>query len=225
MTVAGADDAGPVRRPRPWYRRTWKRVLLSLVLAAALGAGAGQAYLAAGDQTERSDVGSALTSIAAGVTKYAASQRGTPIDLEGPALEGDDLSLAELRGKPVVLNVWGSWCAPCREEAPVLAEASRRYAGEVAFLGINIRDNRSKALAFEKRFGITYPSFADFDGSTVLSLNDYVPVNVVPVTLVLDAEGRVAARVLGVLRKATLSALLDTVLRETSPPRTAEAPR
>lgn len=215
MTPARGEDVGRARVQRPWYRRTWKHVALLLVLAAGLGAGSAQVYLVVADMDGKAaGDNSALSSTGSGVTEFPAAERGEPISLGGRTLEDDDLSLDELRGKVVVLNVWGSWCAPCREEAPVLAAAARGYAGEVAFVGINVRDNRSAALAFEKRFAIPYPSIADFDGQTLLSVNDYVPVNAVPVTLVLDAEGRVAARVLGVLREATLSALLDTVLAE-----------
>ena len=90
--------------------------------------------------------------------------------------------------------------------APILAQASRDYAAQgVSFVGINVRDNEAAAEAFEDRYRIPYPSIADFDGRTLLELNEYVPASAVPVTLVLDRQGRVAARVLGELRKATLT--------------------
>ena len=96
---------------------------------------------------------------------------------------------------------------------------SQAAAGKgVFFLGINVRDNQAAAKAFEDRHGISYPSIADLDGRTLLPLNDYVPANAVPVTVVLDTEGRVAARVIGVLEKSTLTALLDQVLSEGGSP-------
>ena len=205
---------------RPWYRRTWRRVVLSLVLAAAIGVAAGKAYLAGVDASGRTGSGelsSEVSEVGRAVTEYSPAERGEPVDISGTTLGGDALALDDLRGDVVVINVWGSWCAPCRAEAPILGQASRAYADEgVSFVGINVRDNEAAALAFERRYDIPYPSIADYDGRTLLSVNDYVPMSAVPVTLVLDREGRVAARALGELRKATLTALLDSAITEAS---------
>lgn len=207
---------------RPWYRRTWKRVALTLVLAAAVGVGAGKAYVAGtSDEATASNGGVTqrdLSGTGHAVTEYSAADRGAPVEITGDTLTGDPFAVEELRGDVVVLNVWGSWCAPCRAEAPILAEAAKNFASQgVCFAGINVRDNEAAALAFEKRYRIPYPSIADFDGRTLLAVNEYVPASAVPVTLVLDRQGRVAARVIGELRQATLTALLDTVLAETDP--------
>ena len=151
------------------------------------------------------------------VTEYPVGDRGRPVELSGGTLTDDVLDLADLRGDVVVVNVWGSWCVPCRIEAPVLARVSQEYreAG-VSFVGVNVKDNRAAAVAFEEEYGIAYPSIEDTDGRAVLALSQYVPASAVPVTLVLDRDGRVAARVLGAVREATLRALLDSALAEPS---------
>lgn len=83
-------------------------------------------------------------------------------DFEAPLLEGaGTLALSDLQGRPVVLNFWASWCAPCRDEAPVLKAAFERYGDEVAFVGVNIRDGQSDALAFEEEYGAAYPDVRD----------------------------------------------------------------
>lgn len=162
------------------------------------------------------DAGSGV-SVSQPVTEYPVADRGEPVELSGGTLTGDDLDVADLRGDVVVVNVWGSWCGPCRIEAPVLAQVSEDYRGRgVSFVGVNVKDNRAAAIAFEEEYGITYPSIEDVDGRAVLALSQYVPASAVPVTLVLDREGRVAARVLGAVREATLTALLDSMLAEPS---------
>ena len=149
------------------------------------------------------------------ISEIAIADRGAPVELSGTTLTDSMLNIADLRGGVVVLNVWGSWCVPCREEAPMLARVSADYAGRgVQFVGVNIRDNRASALAFEERYAITYPSIEDRDSKAMLALSRYAPAQAVPVTLVLDREGRVASRVIGVAREATLRALLDSTLAE-----------
>lgn len=151
------------------------------------------------------------------VTEYPLTDRGQPVELSGGTLTDDELDLTDLRGEVAVINVWGSWCGPCRVEAPVLARVSKQYRERgVSFVGVNVKDNRAAAVAFEEEFGITYPSIEDTDGRAVLALSQYVPASTVPVTLVLDRDGRVAARVLGAVREATLTALLDSTLAEPS---------
>lgn len=157
------------------------------------------------------------TSVGQPVTEYPVAGRGAPVELSGGTLTDDELDLADLRGEVVVVNVWGSWCGPCRVEAPVLARVSQEYRERgVSFVGVNVKDNRAAAVVFEEEHGITYPSIEDTDGRAVLALSQYVPASAVPVTLVLDRDGRVAARVLGAVREATLTALLDSTLAEPS---------
>jgi len=166
---------------------------------------------------------SSTTSSGAGDTKFVggdsavtivpAAKRGRPVDLSGTTLAGQKLDIATLRGKPVVLNVWGSWCAPCRKEAPALQTAADTLkAGGVSMVGINIRDlDPAPALAFEKAFRITYPSLADPDGSLLLALRGAVSPSAIPTTLVLDADGRVAARINGPTTTTTLVDLVRDV--------------
>ena len=149
------------------------------------------------------------------VMQTAVADRGEPVQLSGTTLTGDTLDVVDLRGRVVVLNVWGSWCVPCRKEAPTLARVSSDYASRgVQFVGVNVKDNRAAAVAFEQRYGITYPSIEDRDSQAMLALSRYAPAQAVPVTLVLDREGRVASRVIGVVRETTLRALLDSAIAE-----------
>ena len=203
-------------RPKvPWNRRTRRRrIVVSLLLSALLGIGLGQLYLAAGSD-DATQTGTASKAFSTGATEFPVTERGRPVDVSGAALSGDPLALSDLRDRVVVVNVWGSWCPPCREEAPVLAKVSAEYAARgVSFVGINVRDNPATARAFEDNYGIDYPSIEDTDGRVVLALDQYIPASAVPVTLVLDREGRVAARVLGAVRETTLRTMLDTALVE-----------
>lgn len=146
------------------------------------------------------------------VSEYAPQQRGEPVDFDAAMFDGSTVSAAELRGKPAVLNFWYAGCAPCRAEAPDLVELAKEYDGDARFLGVNLRDQKATAEAFERTFHIPYGSASDLDGRVLLSLSEYVPPQAVPTTLVLDSEGRVAARVLGKADRSTLDALIkDTV--------------
>lgn len=216
------DESGPATRVAqddectnvPGYRRTRRRIVVSLLISALLGIGLGQLYLAAGSD-DATQTGAAPNALLTGATEFPVTERSRPVDVSGATLSGDPLALSDLRDRVVVVNVWGSWCPPCREEAPVLAKVSAEYAARgVSFVGINVRDNPAAARAFEENYGIDYPSIEDTDGRVVLALDQYIPASAVPVTLVLDREGRVAARVLGAVRETTLRRLLDTVLAE-----------
>lgn len=152
------------------------------------------------------------------VREIAPADRGEPVELAAETLEGKPISLADMRGDVVVVNVWWSNCGPCRKEAPMLTEVEKQTADlGVRFLGINIRDSSAaNGLAFQRRFDITFPSVYDPSGEAILAFQG-VPPNAVPTTLVLDREGRIAARVLGDLPSAgTLKALVTTVAEEGS---------
>lgn len=150
-------------------------------------------------------------------TEIPPSEREGPIDLGGMSTRGGAVALADLRGAVVVVNVWYASCAPCRAEAPDLAAISTEYAGQgVEFLGINTRDDAAQAQAFERTFAIGYPSVLDAaTGSALLALRGQANPQAVPTTLVLDREGRVAARVVGQAEGSVLRSLLDRVLEET----------
>jgi thiol-disulfide isomerase/thioredoxin len=141
-------------------------------------------------------------------------QRKEPIELVGTTLTDARLDLATLRGKPVVLNVWGSWCPPCRKEAPDLQAAATELADKAAFVGIATRDEKANALAYERQFKITYPSFLD-RGDLLLALRGAVASQSPPVTLVLDAQGRIAAKFVGPVTRRTLVGMVEDVRKET----------
>ncbi|MFW6092175.1 MAG: TlpA family protein disulfide reductase, partial [Actinomycetota bacterium] len=118
-------------------------------------------------------------------------------------------------GEIVVLNVWGSWCPPCRKEAPALQAVHEDLADEgVRFVGVNTRDDEVAALAFEEEFGITYPSVVDPDGRRMLAFRDTLPPNAIPTTLVIDRDGEMAARVLGEITESSLRGLLTDLIGE-----------
>lgn len=143
------------------------------------------------------------------VEQLAPAQRGEPITLAGATLDGRPWSAETARGDVVVLNVWGSWCQPCEAEAPVLEEVYQKYAGadDVQFMGINTGEAAETGAAGAAAWGMTYPSLTDKDRLLASSLDGLA--NATPTTLVLDRDGRVAARISGpVTSAATLDALV-----------------
>ena len=149
------------------------------------------------------------------VTEYAPESRGEPVDLTAGLYDGTRIDSADWLGQVTVLNVWYAACAPCRVEAPDLQALSTKYQDEgVQFYGVNIRDEAATAEAFERNFGITYPSIQDKDGQALLTLAEYVPPQSVPSTLVLDKQGRVAGRIIGLAEKSTLDALIEDAVAE-----------
>ena len=144
------------------------------------------------------------------VAIVAAEDRVEAPVLQGETLDGEALSTADLAGKPLIINVWGSWCAPCRAEAPELVAAHEELGSDVGFLGINTRDTQAAALAFERSFGVEYPSLFDPDGVLLLEFAQ-LPPKAIPSTVVLDEEGRVAARVLGEVTASTLRGIIEDV--------------
>lgn len=175
---------------------------LSLVLTGCGGSG-----LTSGDEGYVGSEGS--------VTIKAVADREPPeAEIAGTTVSGRRVSLADHAGKVVVMPVWGSWCGPCRAEAPMLAAAARDLKDDgVVFLGINSRDsNTAKVLAFEQRFDLPYDSIHDPDGITLLAFAGTLPPMAIPSLVFIDAEGRVAARVLGDLDASTLYGVLEDLL-------------
>ncbi|GAB2871922.1 TlpA family protein disulfide reductase [Nocardioides pacificus] len=160
------------------------------------------------------------------VVEVAPADRDDPVTMEGEDLEGEPVALEDYRGKPTVVVVWGSWCSPCRAEAPELAELATELDGEVGFLGVNIRDaSTAQAQKFVSRFDIPYRSVFSPDGTALLAFDGTLTPNTIPATVVLDAEGRVAASIIGKLPSAgTLKSLTDTVLAEGTAEEPAEKP-
>jgi thiol-disulfide isomerase/thioredoxin len=149
------------------------------------------------------------------VLPVPADERRQPVQLSGETIEGTPLDLASLRGKPVVLNVWSSDCAPCRKEAGELRAAATELGPQNAsFVGLNTGDQLASAKSFERTFAVGYPSLFDPPGKLLFPLRGAVPPNALPTTLVLDRQGRIAARVSGATTTRTVVGLVQDVLRE-----------
>jgi cytochrome c biogenesis protein CcmG/thiol:disulfide interchange protein DsbE len=198
--LAVEATALPARR-RPWAR--WAAVGLALLFIALLIYG-----LAAKGTNDAID-----SALAEGRAPRAPAftlevlERGTLPprlrDTLGAALSDGKLSLSELRGTPVVLNLWASWCTPCREESPRLREGWERLGPRgIAFLGLNIQDLRGDARDFSAEFGLTYPSVRDARRGVA---DDYGATGI-PETFFVDARGRVVGHVIGVVSAPQLAA-------------------
>ena len=111
------------------------------------------------------------------------------------------------------MNFWYAGCSPCRAEAKDLQKLYTDYKDKLGFYGVNVRDEKSTAEAFERSFEITYPSFKDASGKVLLSLSKYVPAQAVPTTVILDSHGRVAARILGQANPSVLKTLIETAVK------------
>jgi thiol-disulfide isomerase/thioredoxin len=133
------------------------------------------------------------------ITRLAPQDRKSPGEISGTTLDGSSLSLRKYAGKVIVLNVWGSWCPPCRKEARTLAGAARELATDgVVFVGVNTKDSSpDQGLAFQRRYDVPYPSFFDPAGRTLLAFHGTLYPSAIPSTVVLDKQGRVAASILG----------------------------
>ena len=146
---------------------------------------------------------------------WATGDRGAPVALTGTDFTGGAQDVTAWRGDVVVLNTWYAACPPCRAVAPALVAFANDYAGRsVHVLGINGTDDAGAADAFARTFAVPYPSLADGDGAAIASLQGSVPIQAVPTTVVLDREGRVAARILGLADASTLRGLVDDILAE-----------
>lgn len=196
--------ADPVRPARVRSTRV-RAALVAATALAVLGATAGCAQTMGGAEGFVSGSGT--------VTVLDKAQRRPAPPVSGRTLDGKHFSLAGERGTTVVLNVWGSWCAPCRDEAPDLVKAAQKLRNDdVQFVGINVREpGVASAQAFVRHYGVQYPSIYDTDGSQLLGFRDTLPPDAIPSTLVIDPQGRVAARVLGTVDTTTLVGLVHDV--------------
>jgi thiol-disulfide isomerase/thioredoxin len=134
--------------------------------------------------------------------------------IDAPAMAGMTLTgtnYAYTIGQVTVVNVWASWCSPCRSEIPTLIDLSKKYT-QVTFLGVLTRDMPPAAEAFARRFAIPYPTL--IDDSILLGFRDSLPANSIPSTAVIDKNGKVAGRILGEVTVASLSKLIERVSSE-----------
>lgn len=160
--------------------------------------------------------GKACGANADGVIECAPDQRSAAPKLAGELLDGGSYDVVKDRGQVVVVNFWGSWCAPCRAEADDLEATYQATRGAgVTFLGINVQDSRDKAIAFEEG-RVTYPSL--FDPGSRLALELDIPPNTIPATVVLDRDGRIAAVIRAAVKQQGLQPIVERIAAESPPP-------
>ena len=146
-------------------------------------------------------------------TFYQVGDRAMAPAVTGSTISGQKLSLASYRGDTIVLNFWGSWCAPCRAEAPALGQLARTMASkDVRFMGVDIRDQADSAAAFMQTFNVRYPSLNDPGDEIALEFHSTVPPAAIPTTLIIDRSGRIAARIFGASSYSELHALISKVI-------------
>ncbi len=150
-------------------------------------------------------------------TIVAESERKPAPELTGTTLDGEPFALSDHLGEVVVLNVWASWCAPCRAEADDIQGVWDEVQPKgVQFVGLNTRDSQASADAFVDRFGVTYPSVVDTDGSRQLLFHETLPPAAIPSTIVIDRQGRVAGRAIGEVDRSRLLGMIEPILAEES---------
>lgn len=190
-------------------RRTAVRIAAGLaamvMLAACARTGADEQSRSAGE------VG--YPAVARNLTRVPPDQRKELPAVSGPALgTSKTISTQEYRGKVVVINVWGSWCPPCRKEAPDLQAASVETKNVAQFVGITSKDyDPAPAEAFVRSFKITYPSIYDPTGKVLLAFAGELPPSAIPSTMIIDRQGRLAVRVLSEVSEITLVDMINDV--------------
>jgi peroxiredoxin len=193
---------------RALYLRAGRRTVL---LAAAVLAGVLAVVLVSGwggsGNSGVTDVDGSASAVV-----YSAGHRPAVPEFTGTTLTGSKLSFSAYRGKVVVLNFWGSWCVPCREEASTLSQVAAQYQPSgVSFLGVDVRDTVASAEAFAHNFHITYPSVSDPSSVITLDFTAVVPIAGTPTTLVIDRTGHVAGAVFGTVTYPELTTILAKV--------------
>ena len=201
-----------IERNRRWRRQSGPRA----TAVAAVVATAVLALSACGGSGSSGGSGGANKDGLGRITTFAAKDRKPFPVLSGSTLDGSTLDLASLKGKVVVVNIWGSWCGPCREEAQYLERVYEENKDKgVAFVGIDTRDNTPQSKAFFAEKQMTYPRLVDCDDETLLTkLVGIVPLQAVPTTVIVDRNGKVAWRVTDQVDAKTLSAGLDPIVAE-----------
>jgi thiol-disulfide isomerase/thioredoxin len=207
-TEEGQAEASP---PEPIACEGWllsrvrrRTVVTVTAVAAVLAAGA----LAASHFT--ASVSTASHLVNGNTVEYTAGHRPFVPDITATSLTGAPIKMADYRGKVLVLNFWGSWCAPCRAEAPVLEVAYEQYRPRgVDFLGDDLEDTATNALSFIRSESISYPSINDASYSVVQQFSKAAPVSDTPTTVVIDRTGHVVGMILGGVSIGGLATLLQ----------------
>ena len=185
--------------------RTAAALAAMLMLAACASTGA--------DEQTRSAGQVGYPDVARNLTRVPPDQRTELPTISGPALGSNQtISTQNFRGKVVVINVWGSWCPPCRKEAPDLQGASVQTKDIAQFVGITSKDyDPAPAEAFVRSFEITYPNIYDPTGKVLLAFAGELPPSAIPSTMIIDRQGRLAVRVLSEVSKITLVDMINDV--------------
>lgn len=196
-----------------------RRPFLSLSAAAGVALALSGCALAPDDLASpaSSQTGDNVISVDGRVVEIPIAERGSPVTFDGESEHDAAIRSTDYDGRVYVVNFWYAACGPCRVEAPLLEDVWRKYQpDEVGFVGVNIYDQAATAISFAEQYGITYPSVIDVnDGAVKLAFASATPIQATPTTLVMDREGRVAARIIGQLPSASiLSTLVADVLAE-----------
>jgi thiol-disulfide isomerase/thioredoxin len=182
-----------------------KRLGTALGLIAVLAVAASGALTACGRTQPVTTVG---------ITRIAPEDREAMPAISGPLLGGGTGSIADGAGRVVVLNNWASWCEPCREEIPLLVDAfTKADPSDVHFLGLNVSDEAAAATGFVTETGMPYDSIVDADGALLATIAG-VPAKALPSTVVIDRQGRIAARIIGPVRGSEITEITAEVASE-----------
>jgi len=202
----GATPPGAARPGRPG-RRWWLLALATAVAGAALGVVIATAARPSGPDATSEQV------LPGGYFARLHGPKAPPWQLPSLSRRSTTVSLAQFRGRPLVVNFWASWCPPCRKEMPALEKAARQLSGHVGFAGLDTQDDPGAGLAFARRMGVTYPLATD----NAQVYGSY-GVSGLPTTFFVSADGTIVGRQVGGMTEAGLMALVHGVFSVTAGP-------